>query len=266
MLRPYCGGRNSLNLRLRFAVLIGLALWLAGCRAASPAPGTPMPAPVCAEPGTTALDHILIPDENRSLTVTIYRPPCYDAAGRAAYPVLYWTMLGAQALQTSDQLIQQGELAPFILVSLETDLTDGPGADGRIIRDVVPFVDAHYRTLADARHRSIAGISAGGAIAARAALQPPDLFGRVAVISGGIAEAEQDKFATWLAETPPAERPAILIDVGDQDGIIMLTHYLTGTLDKGGVPYTFTHAPGDHAFAYWAAHMPAYLKWLMSRS
>ena len=254
-----------MNARLRLNVLIGLALLLAGCRTASSAPGTPTPAPVCGTAGTTAFDRVPIPDENRSLTVTVYRPPCYNAADRTAYPVLYWTMLGAQALQTSDQLIRQGDVAPFILVSLETDLTDGPGADGRIIRNVVPYIDAHYPTLPDAPHRSIAGISAGGAIAARAALQPPDLFGRVAVISGGIAEAEQDKFATWLAETPPAERPAILIDAGDQDGILTLTHYLTGTLDQSGVPYTFTHAPGDHTLTYWAAHMPAYLKWLMSR-
>jgi enterochelin esterase-like enzyme len=265
--------KNNMKTRFCFIALVLVTGILAGCGSLSPAPTaapptptlTPAPTPACSQPGTTVQDKVPIGDENRSLSFSMYLPPCYAAESAAAYPVLYWTAIGGQyVLDTADELIRQGELPPFLVVMLETDGTDGFGADGRIIRYVVPYVDAHYRTLPDPGHRSITGISHGAAIAARAALQPPNLFGRLAVISGGIADGEQQKFTTWLQETPPKQRPLILIDVGDQDGIIMLTRYLMDVLDKQNVPYTFTHAAGGHAQTYWSAHMSEYLKWLMS--
>jgi enterochelin esterase-like enzyme len=265
-------------MKMRVCLAVIIAALAAGCSglgpAPTPAPPTPAPKPTpaptptppCSQPGTTAMDRVPIADENRSLPFTVYLPPCYAAQGGAAYPVLYWTAVGGDyVFDTADELIRQGEVPPFLVVMLDIDLTDGRGADGRIIRYVVPCVDAHYRTLPDAGHRSITGISHGAAIAARAAIQPPNLFGRLAVISGGIANGEQEKFTGWLYETPPKQRPLILIDVGDQDGIITLTHYLMGVLAQQNVPYTFTHAPGDHATAYWGAHMAEYLKWLMAK-
>ena len=260
-------------MKMRACLTVVIAGLVAGCSGLRPQPvptpaltATPTPTPACSQLGTTARDQVAIADENQSLSFSVYLPPCYTATGGPAYPVLYWTAVGGQdVLDAVDELIRQGALPPCLVVMLESDLTDGFGADGRIIRYVVPYVDAHYRTLPDPRHRSITGISHGAAIAARAALQPPHLFGRLAVISGGIADGEQEKFTAWISKTPPEQRPAILIDVGDQDAIITLTRYLTGVLDKQGVPYTFTHTMGGHAWAYWNAHMAEYLKWLVPK-
>jgi enterochelin esterase-like enzyme len=127
----------------------------------------------------------------------------------------------------------------------------------------VPYIDLHYHTQADPLHRSITGISHGAAIAVRAAFRPPCIFGRVAVLSGGIADGEQEKFTDWILAMPPNQRPAVLVDVGDQDGIVVLTHYLTDLLDKFSFPYTFTHAPGNHDQEYWDSHLEDYLKWLI---
>ncbi len=263
--------------KMRACLIVLVAGLVAGCSGLGPEAATavtptwaatptatPAPTQVCSQSGTTATDAVPIADENRSLSISVYLPPCYATEGEVAYPVLYWTAIGEPiVVDTADQLIRQGELPPVVVVLLETPGLEGLGADGRIIRYVVPYVDAHYQTLADPGHRSITGISHGAAIAARAALQPPNLFGRLAVISGGIADGEQEKLSAWLDETPPEQRPAILIDVGEQDGIITLTHYFTGVLDKQGVPYTFTHAAGAHSTAYWSAHMAEYLKWLV---
>jgi enterochelin esterase-like enzyme len=127
---------------------------------------------------------------------------------------------------------------------------------------VIPYIDAHYRTLPDRGHRSITGISNGAAIAARAAFQAPNLFGRVAVLSGGIADGEQEKFTNWISAMPSGQRPEVLISVGDQDGIILLTRYFSDLLDKNNYPYTFIHGPGNHEVAFWNSHLEEYLKWL----
>ncbi len=250
-----------------FVVPCVMSLALAGCSAPpTPAPtATPAPTPtaVCTERGTTVQDKVPLIKENRHWALSVYLPPCY-AGSTATYPVLYWTAVGGQEiLDTVDRLIRRGELPPVVVAMLEVGLTDGLGADGRIIKYVVPYVDAHYRTQPDPAHRSITGISHGAAIAIRTALQPPDLFGRVAVISGGIVDSEQEKFTGWLASTPRAAWPAILIDVGDKDAIIALTHSLIVVLDQQGVPYTFTQGQGGHDDTYWGAHMAAYLTWLV---
>jgi len=85
----------------------------------------------------------------------------------------------------------------------------------------------------------------------------------VAVLSGGIADGEQEKFTGWIAAMPPELRPAVLIDVGKQDGVSVLTYHLTALLDKLKFPYTFIEDPGNHHTEYSDPNFNEYLKWLM---
>ena len=210
------------------------------------------------------MDRITIPNEGISFSPSIYLPPCYAENSQTDYPVLYWTAIGGQYMfDEADHLILKGDLPPFILVMLEIDGAKGYGADTQIIEYVVPYIDSHFRTQPDRRHRSITGISHGAAIAVRAAFQAPDVFGRVAVISGGIDGSEQDKFANWISTTPRDQWPDVLIDIGDQDAIFRLTRALMDVLDEQGVPYTFTQGKGSHSQMYWSSQMAYYLKWLV---
>jgi enterochelin esterase family protein len=54
-----------------------------------------------------------------------------------------------------------------------------------LVKDLVPFIDRNYRTLADRDHRAIAGLSVGGAQTMYAAFNHLDLFAWVAAFSGG---------------------------------------------------------------------------------
>jgi enterochelin esterase-like enzyme len=226
----------------------------------------PTPTPECRQFGTTKTDKVFFPENGETHDFTIYLPPCYAEYIDSAYPVLYWTAVGWQDIfDTADRLIRQGDTPSFIIVMLDINPMNGYGADTQIVNYVVPYIDSHYRTQPDRLRRSITGISHGAAIAVRAAFQAPDIFGRVAVISGGISETEQEKFTNWILATPPDQRPAILIDVGDQDSIIFLTRYLTEVLDKLSVPYTFTQGHGNHDPVYWSNHMADYLKWLIPK-
>jgi len=234
--------------QLPIIIITAAALLLVGCNRPAILAS---PAPECHQSGTTQADQVFFPESGETHAFTVYLPPCYSEYSDRAYPVLYWTAAGGpEIFDTSDRLIRQGDIPAFILVMLEISPVKGYGADAQIVDRVVPYIDSHYRTQADRLHRSITGISHGAAIAVRAAFRPPHVFGRVAVLSGGIADGEQEKFTG-------------LIDVGDQDGIIVLTHHLTDLLDKLSYPYTFTHAPGNHTSEYWGSHMVDFLKWLI---
>ncbi|MGK4579935.1 alpha/beta hydrolase [Kitasatospora sp. HPMI-4] len=64
---------------------------------------------------------------------------------------------------------------------------------------VVPFIDANLRTIADRSHRAVVGLSMGGYGALRYAEARPDLFGHTASLSGGIDFGMAEVRATVLA-------------------------------------------------------------------
>jgi putative tributyrin esterase len=61
-----------------------------------------------------------------------------------------------------------------------------PSYDAYIARDLVRNIDATYRTLSDARHRGIAGLSMGGFGALALAAEYPDLWAAAASHSGAV--------------------------------------------------------------------------------
>jgi enterochelin esterase-like enzyme len=86
-----------------------------------------------------------------------------------------------------DDLLAQRLVRPMIIVGPTANrgfLDDseclnavgGPQIETYLTRDVVGFVDAHYRTVADRRGRGIGGISAGGYCALNLGLRHQDEF------------------------------------------------------------------------------------------
>ncbi|MER5863274.1 alpha/beta hydrolase-fold protein [Kitasatospora sp. NPDC002040] len=67
------------------------------------------------------------------------------------------------------------------------------------LTQVVPFVDANLRTVADRAHRAVVGLSMGGFGSLHYAEARPDLFGQVAAMSGGIDFGQWTIRATVLA-------------------------------------------------------------------
>ncbi|MBN1418782.1 MAG: esterase [Planctomycetes bacterium] len=139
----------------------------------------------------------------------VYTPPSYDADPAARFPVLYlqhgmgesergWTAQG-RANFILDNLIAAKKAKPMIIVMENGMIAPGRGADpGRgfrgvrneafedlVIRDLIPMIDAAYRTVADRSHRAIAGLSMGAGQATRIGLGHLDRFAYVGAFSGG---------------------------------------------------------------------------------
>jgi hypothetical protein len=141
--------------------------------------------------------------------LSVYLPPGYDAEPGRRYPVVYvlqgftgrvdmWGNRLPFRLtypELADRLFAAGEAPPCLLAFVDawtslggSQFVDSPGT-GRyhtyLCDEVVPLVDARYRTLASREHRGLQGKSSGGYGAALTAMLRPDLFGGFASHAGG---------------------------------------------------------------------------------
>ena len=139
--------------------------------------------------------------------VPIYLPPSYDTAPAKRFPVVHvltgFTGRGRMLLNDNpwspslddrmDALIAAG--SPELILVMPDCFTRFGGsqyvdstATGRyethLVKELVPWVDAHYRTLAAREHRGIAGKSSGGFGAMRLGMLHADVFGALACHSG----------------------------------------------------------------------------------
>jgi hypothetical protein len=137
----------------------------------------------------------------------VYVPPGYDAM-KERLPSVYilqgWTgqidmwrnraALRPNALELFDDLFAKKTVSPAILVFVDawtswggSQFLDSPALGpyhSYLCDEIVPWVDAHYRTLADRAHRAISGKSSGGYGAMVTAMLRPDLFGALATHCG----------------------------------------------------------------------------------
>jgi enterochelin esterase family protein len=152
--------------------------------------------------------------------IFVYTPPNYDKNAAARYGVLYlqhgggedetgWPVQG-KADVILDNLIAEGKAKPFIIV-MESSSVGGGGARGgargagrggvanidftagfgRVLtEELIPFIDANYRTLADQAHRGMAGLSMGGMATRQITLANLDKFSHIGIFSGGSISLE----------------------------------------------------------------------------
>jgi hypothetical protein len=138
----------------------------------------------------------------------VYVPPGYDREPERRYPSVYvlqgytghlvtWrnrTPFRQPFPEVADSQIADGEIPPCIVVYVDawtavggSQFVDSPGT-GRyhsyLCDEVVPFVDARYRTLAAPKHRGVSGKSSGGFGAFITPMLRPDLFGGLASHAG----------------------------------------------------------------------------------
>ncbi len=220
----------------------------------------------CEEPGTIQSDRVPHPTQGFDISFQAYLPPCYADLTNTHFPVIYLLTMpfesrldadGNAPMSLTDRLIQAGKMPPTIIIIPKDTVAQGYHAALAI--DLIPYVDEKYNTLRDRHYRGVGGISHGAAIAARMAFQFPEVFGSLGMFSGGIDKSEKPTFNAWIASTE--NLPRVLIEVGDQDAIMSLTQNLLEVLDSQAVPYELNTYPGDHNWAFWSAHMEAYLLW-----
>ncbi|WP_328470137.1 alpha/beta hydrolase-fold protein [Actinoplanes sp. NBC_00393] len=137
----------------------------------------------------------------------VYTPPGYEQ-GDTRYPSIYviqgysgqvtmWANKQAfrdSFIENTDRLFAEGRAPGCILVFVDawtayggSQFVDSPGTGkyhSYLCDEVVPWVDAHFRTIVDRESRAISGKSSGGFGAMISPMLRPDLFGALATHAG----------------------------------------------------------------------------------
>jgi enterochelin esterase-like enzyme len=119
----------------------------------------------------------------------VYLPPGYDTDGEKRCPVLYlnhgggekdshWSATnprsGGFAHLMLDNLIAAGKARPMIIAMPNTGrvvsgkppkLSEDDACSQEYLKDILPYVDSHYRTRTNRESRAVAGLSMGGFVA-----------------------------------------------------------------------------------------------------
>jgi putative tributyrin esterase len=228
------------------------------------------------------------------LRLAVYLPADY-AGNRRRYSVVYF-LHGLPAAASSYKgadflaraLLASGRQAIIVAPQGARDndsdpeyLDWGPGRNWEtaITRDVVGYVDSHFRTIRSREGRAIVGLSAGGYGAVMLALHhlgafsvveswsgyfhPTDPAGRRALDLGSAnanANASAHAFVRTLRRGF-ARRPAFFaFYVGRGDARFRAENRLFDRELRGArVPHLFRVYPGGHEHAVWTAHATAWL-------
>jgi len=163
------------------------------------------------------VQQVLFPSPSTGISrrAFVYTPPGYDKNKSGRYPVLYlqhgwgedetaWSNQGHANL-IMDNLIAEGKTKPFIIVmtyGMTNDVKIGRGGlksfkiepfQTVLTQELIPYIDANFRTSADRAHRAMAGLSMGGMETHMITLNNPDLFAYYGLLSGGIYTSAEIK-------------------------------------------------------------------------
>lgn len=264
--------RNPTRMNPGLWILLGIGLLL-GCQSAPADAGPALhapPAPACKDPGTVLRSELADTSRGYPYRFNVYLPPCYAAAPRTFYPVLYLVpgrgsgpeaWFAADANRVADDLILIGTVPPFLIVTTET--TDHDMYAQAILNDLVPYVEDHYRILKSRDYRAVAGASLGGIAAYRIGFQHPDRFASVGIFGSGLVSGEEKQFDAWLAALTPRLAPRVFLNSGEQDPYMLdRARVMDAILDQAGIESNLVVGAGGHDYAYWVSNLPVYFTWM----
>ena len=212
----------------------------------------------------------------------IYLPPDYEVAKDRRYPVVYWLhgIGGSQQgvprmAERLTKAIEDGKSLSMIVVYVNGMVRSGyvDTANGNwpvetvSIKELIPHIDATYRTIATREGRCVEGFSMGGSGAAKWGFKYPELFGSVSILAGALHDAARlqqrdggtrlreiyggvERFNEnnpWLLVEKSIKairgRTAVRIVVGERDGLMETNRRYHEHLDKLGLEHEFHVIP-----------------------
>jgi enterochelin esterase-like enzyme len=198
--------------------------------------------------------------------VFVFLPPSYGSDPTRRYPVVYalhgysigaeqWTkevhlpqtVEGAFALGAKDMIVVLPDSKTLHNGSMYSSSITTGDFENFIARDVVSYVDSHYRTIPDRMSRGLAGHSMGGYGTTRIGMKHPELFGSLYIMSPCCLSAREapppqmalaaeaiktpeeaikldffarTTFAAAAAWSPDANNPPLYLDLPTKNGVV----------------------------------------------
>ncbi|MEH0154890.1 alpha/beta hydrolase family protein [Limibacter armeniacum] len=230
---------------------------------------------------------------NESWKATVTLPDAYQTDANRSFPVVY--MLHGHSGNFSNYTSSFPELSKYadelqlIVVCPDGDFNswyiDSPidpksQFETYISKEVVKWVDQHYRTIQDRKGRAITGLSMGGHGALYLAAKHADTFGAAASMSGGVDFTPwplswqiskklgpyKSNTQVWESHTVIANaeklkdgQVTLFIDCGVDDFFIEVNRQLHQKLLELKYPHIYMERPGEHNWDYWNKSVPYHL-------
>jgi enterochelin esterase-like enzyme len=226
----------------------------------------------------------------------VYLPPAYAAQPNRRFPVLYWlhgsggpTQGIVQVTNLFGSAMAQGRIPPMLVVfpngmsySMWCNSKNGVvPMETVVLDDLIPHVDATFRTIARRSGRIVDGFSMGGAGSGRLGFRRPDLFAGISMLGAGPIQLDfldeplgsaippKQRLAIYemvwgsdplyyLAQNPrtivTARAEAVIAaqirvrqGIGSLDALLAMNQDFDALLTDLGISHTFTVLPGlDH--------------------
>jgi enterochelin esterase family protein len=204
--------------------------------------------------------------------IQIYLPPGYDSvnaddavdAAEHRYPLILFHdgleyVSLAQADRVLDYLIHHQRIEPAVAVFVPPVDRRGEYVGDRraaftrfIVEELIPWVDAHYRTDPRPDRRAVMGASNGGDISLWLGISHPGVFGHIGAQSTTIRDDVLDLF-----QNRPTQDLTLSLDLGTYDipGIIPRVRSFIPVLEEKGYRFRYGEYPEGHSWGLWRAHI-----------
>ncbi|MDD2380135.1 MAG: alpha/beta hydrolase-fold protein [Mariniphaga sp.] len=210
----------------------------------------------------------------------IYTPPGYRHEMNKRYPVLYlqhgsgeselgWTMQGKVNF-IMDNLIAEGKAVPMIIV-MDNGYAPAPDAEDKnrpagnsnkfeelVLQDLIPEIDANYRTLSARESRAIAGLSMGAGQAQRIGFGNLDVFASIGAFSGGSRNFDPNTSYSGVFKDAKKFNETVKLywfGCGTLDRAYEGARSLHNELSKHGIQHVWHEMHGSHEWQVWRHHI-----------
>jgi enterochelin esterase family protein len=196
-------------------------------------------------------------------TIRIYTPPGYESSSDSFGVMLFHDGLEyvtlAQANNVIDYLISQNRIKPIIGVFVPPVNRTAEYAGNQmtqftnfIVNELMPYIDARYRTRRNPSARGTLGASNGGNIALWLAYTHSNTFGNVAAQSSNIISSISTGF-----QNSPRLSLKLYLDLGTYDiaQLIPLVRSFIPILQSKGYVYRYEEYHEGHSWGNWRAHI-----------
>ncbi len=210
----------------------------------------------------------------------IYTPPGYDKNFQKRYPVLYlqhgageselgWTMQGKVNF-IMDNLIAEGKATPMIIVMnngyapspIAEDASRPRGENNKfdelLLKEVIPEIDANYRTIASRESRAIAGLSMGAGQAQLIGFGNLHVFASVGAFSGGSRNFDVNTSYSGVFKSADEFNKTVKLywfGSGDLDRAYEGGKSLHEKLSDNGIKHVWHEMHGSHEWQVWRHHI-----------
>ena len=195
--------------------------------------------------------------------VRIYLPAGYPS-GSTSYPVILFNdglefITIANADNILDYLVAQHLMSPVITVFVPPVDRQAEFSGNRkedyaqfIATELMPVIDARYKTSKEPEKRAVAGISDGGNISLYTGMKYPGQFGKIAALSSNV----QNEISKRFSNNPKLDL-SLYLDLGKYDLPVLmpLVYKLRDILEKKGYNFQFHEWHEGHSWGNWKGHL-----------